>query len=457
MHLYKRQIHFIGIGGAGMNALAEIMTHYGHRVTGSDMKKSTITDRLETLGIGIQYDHRPGLIEGADLVVYSSAVRPDNPERQYALEHKIACIRRAEMLGDLMRAKFSIGISGTHGKTTTTSLVGQALSHAGFDPTIIVGGTMRGRGANAVVGGGTVLVAEADEYDRSFLCMYPSIAVITNIEADHLDCYRDIADIRDSFCSYAARVPFYGALIVCADDSNAMEVSARLQKPVVTYGTAENAGYRAVDIEQGSGVSSFCVMRDGKKLGRIEIPLGGLHNVRNSCAAVAVCCEMGIGFDVICGGLKTFSGIRRRFEIIGRERGVTVVDDYAHHPSEIAATLSAARVSGFSRVIAVFQPHLYTRTRDFLGEFASSLAAADKVFVTGIYKAREDPIAGVSAAGIVERMNAAGFTQAAYIENKDSVINAVLSDAREGDGVVLMGAGDICEIGPRLIERLQNG
>jgi len=457
MHLYHKRVHFIGIGGAGMNALAEILLAYGHRVSGSDLKRSRITERLEGLGVAVQYDHEPRLVAGADLTVYSSAIRPENPECKYARAHRIPCMRRAEMLGELMRATFSIGVAGTHGKTTTTSLLGQALSHAGFDPTIIVGGTMRERGANAVVGGGGVLVAEADEYDRSFLCLYPSIAVITNIEADHLDCYTDIGEIQQAFAEYAARVPFYGALVVCADDKNARNVSAAAQRTVVTYGMAQDADYRAEAVEFAAGVSSFAVSRRGAALGRATIPMSGPHNVRNACAAIAVCCEMGIDFGVVCEGLRNFSGIRRRFERIGVERGITVIDDYAHHPSEIAATLAAARMSNFGRVIAVFQPHLYTRTRDFLDAFAASLAAADVVVVTGIYKAREEPIDGVTSSAIVERMKSCGHAAALYVDDKDGAVDIVFGHARPGDGVILMGAGDINEIGPRLLERIRHG
>jgi UDP-N-acetylmuramate--alanine ligase len=456
MHINKRHIHFIGIGGAGMNALAEIMLHYGHRVTGSDQKSSAVTERLEKLGIAVQYGHTPNLVTGAELVVYSSAVKPENPEREYALSNGIAIMRRAEMLGDLMRARFSIGVSGTHGKTTTTSLIGQVLSSAGFDPTIIVGGTMRVRGTNAVVGKGSVLVAEADEFDRSFLCMYPAIAVVTNIEADHLDCYSGIEDIRKAFKEYIMRVPFYGAVVACADDVNAAKIADNTGRTLITYGTSQDAAYRAVEIELGAGSSSFSVLKNKVLLGRTKVPLGGIHNVRNCCAAIAVCCEMGISFDVVSEGLGTFSGIRRRFETVGDARGITVIDDYAHHPSEIAATLSAARSMKFKRVVAVFQPHLYSRTRDFLEDFSKSLALADKVVVTEIYKAREEPIPGVTSARIAELIKSSGFTDVFYVKSKEDALENVCLDAKSGDGIILMGAGDICDIGLRIIERLKN-
>jgi UDP-N-acetylmuramate--alanine ligase len=457
MHIHKRRIHLIGIGGAGMSALAEIMQSSGHYVTGSDCRKTRITERLETLGIGVQYSHTPRLITDADLVVYSSAVNEDNEERRYAHHNRIETMRRAEMMGQLMRAKFSIGISGTHGKTTTTSLIGHVLAVAGYDPTIVVGGTMRGRGSNAVVGNGTILVAEADEYDRSFLAMSPSVAVITNIEADHLDCYRDVDDIKQAFTDYARSVPFYGVVVACADDANVREIAGRAGKALITYATEHDADYRASDIAIEQGKTVFRIKRGQETLGSAKVGLMGMHNVRNCLAAAGVCCEMGVSFKILCEALSSFSGIRRRFEQVGFERGVAVIDDYAHHPSEIAATLSAARDAGYKRVTAVFQPHLYTRTRDFLDAFAASLSAADAAIVTQIYKAREEKIEGVGAEQIVQRMQKAGHADACYIETMEDIAAAAARTAREGDCILLMGAGDINEIAPAVCERLRNG
>ncbi|MBD3390645.1 MAG: UDP-N-acetylmuramate--L-alanine ligase [Chitinivibrionales bacterium] len=454
--VYPERVHFVGIGGAGMSALAEILHGHGHAVTGSDLRRTALTERLESLGIGVQYGHEPALVTDAALVVYSSAVRHGNPERRYAERHDIAVTRRAEMLGELMRMHTSIGVAGTHGKTTTTSLIGHVLAHAGLDPTIVVGGTLRARESNAVIGRGGLLVAEADEYDRSFLSMHPLTAVITNIEADHLDCYRDIDDIKSAFLKYARGVPAGGRIVACGDDRHARDVVSRIDKTVITYGTENDADYIARDLRVAQGRTLFTVARRGAILGQASIPLAGVHNVRNSLATVSVCCEMGISFDVVCGGLAGFAGIRRRFEPVGVCRGMTVIDDYAHHPTEIAATLAAARGLGFARIIAVFQPHLYTRTRDFMDAFAQSLSAADVAVVTEIYKAREEGIAGVSGRGIVERMRAGRAPGAVFVETKEQAVDAVTATARAGDGIVLMGAGDICDIGPKLLERFSH-
>jgi UDP-N-acetylmuramate--alanine ligase len=442
----RKTVHFIGIGGVGMSGLAEFLHAAGYTVSGSDRQSSAITKRLESLGMKIQHDHNPMLVRDAHLVVYSSAIKDDNPERTYARDNKIPVMRRAEMLGELMRMKFSIAVAGTHGKTTTTSLIGQIFSDAGWTPTVIVGGILRRYNTNAIAGKGDILVAEADEYDRSFLKMYPSLAVVTNIEEDHLDCYSGIEDIKAAFMQFANLVPFYGALVACSDEPHVRELLAGYAKPAVTYGVAQEADYTARDISFTGGKTAFSVYKKTQKIGALELTIPGLHNVKNALAACAVATELGVDFAAIAKSLLGFGGIKRRFEIIGQKAGVTVIDDYAHHPSEIAATLSAARSAGYRRVMAVFQPHLYTRTRDFLDTFAQALCAADEFVVTAIYKSREEPIAGVNSLAIVEKAKKLGHAHALYIEKKADIAGTFAPLCRAGDAVVVMGAGDINEI-----------
>lgn len=453
MFQYTRKIHFVGIGGAGMSPLAQVVHQMGHVVTGSDQQTTAVTERLKQAGIVIQSNHQPQLIAEADLVVYSSAIRSDNPEMIYAREQGKALIRRAEMLGDLMRAKYSIGIAGTHGKTTTTALTGHIMTHAGKDPLVIVGGTLLQGQTNAVLGSGPVLITEADEYDRSFLAMYPSVAVITNVEADHLDCYGSVENIEQAFIQYTERVPFFGAVVICIDDPRAASLLPQIKAPAVTYGTAEHARYRARNVRGFDGGMTFTLCEDIHDIGEFKIPLYGMHNVRNTLAAITVALNMGIGVEKIQKALEAYKGVHRRFEIMGQSDGVTVIDDYAHHPSEIAATLAAAKAAGPTRVIAVFQPHLFTRTRDFLDEFALSLTAADHTIITGIYKAREEPISGVSASKIADRMKTNGYERVAYIEDKEDVVEYLSPRLSQGDMIVLMGAGDINAIGGRLLKR----
>jgi len=444
MKPFAKKIHMVGIGGAGMSPLAEVLQSRGHTVTGSDRAVSDASRRLETLGIKVQYGHEPDLVKGAELLVYSSAVKEDNQERKYAADNGIPEIRRAEVLGDIMRSNFTICAAGTHGKTTTTSLIGTILTDAKMSPTVLVGGMLRSVGSHAIVGGGGIVVAEADEYDRSFLAMYPTMAVITNIEADHLDCYKDLDDIKDAFVEFTDRTPFDGAVIACIDDEGVRDILPRIRRSVVTYGTDGKADFRAVDIKFDGGRTEFSVVyKRGLEIGRVSIGIPGMHNVMNTLAALAVATETGIRFSVAADSVSNFSGVKRRFEIVGVADGVTVVDDYAHHPGEIAATIAAARSRGCKRVAAVFQPHLYTRTRDFMDQFARSLGAADLVIVTDIYKAREQPIPGVSAEGIVGRIK---NTAAYYVGDKNNVINVLSGKVGSGDIAIFMGAGDIWEV-----------
>ncbi len=453
---HYRRVHFIGIGGIGMSALAECLLSHGFQVSGSDSRTSPITTRLESLGARIQYDHVPLLVKDADLVVYSSAIREQNPEWMFAKSQGLRIMRRAEMLGEFMRMKFSIGVAGTHGKTTTTSLIGQVLQRAGRHPTVLVGGILKSSGSNALMDTGELMVVEADEYDRSFLRMYPSIAVITSIEPDHLDCYSDIDDIKTAFMQYMNSTPFYGAVVACIDEPNVREVLNACDRPVVTYGLDHGADYSARDVSFEPQGARFTLYRAGKSKARLELPLPGIHNVKNACAACAVALELGVDINDCAAGLSSFSGVNRRFEVKGLRRSITVVDDYAHHPTEISATLAAAKSAGFNRIVAIFQPHLYTRTRDFLEGFAHSLRPADIVVVTGIYKSREDPIPGVTASAIVERLRSLGHGHVFFIENKGDVVERIAPMLQEGDVVITLGAGDINDLCDQLLSRLDN-
>ncbi len=454
MKQFAKKIHMVGIGGAGMCPLAEVLKTHGHIITGSDKSSSPATARLESLGIRIQLNHTPDLIKNADLLVYSSAVKKDNPERVYAREHGIHEMRRADVLGELMRAHFTICISGTHGKTTTTSLVGEVFNNAGLEPTVLAGGMIRSADSHAFVGKGNIMIAEADEYDRSFLAMYPSMAIITNIEADHLDCYGSLQSIKEAFISFTERIPFYGAVIACSDDCGVREILSSLHKTVITYGLNSPADYTAESISFSRGRSSFTVKRRGENCGVVDLNLPGIHNVLNSLAVIAAATEMGIEFGSIVSTLSSFQGVRRRFEIIAEIGGITIIDDYAHHPSEISATINAARKCGYKRLIVVFQPHLYSRTRDLLDQFVKSLLEADVVYVTDIYKAREEPIAGISSATIVEKMIECGHRNASHIACKNDTIAALKNLVKEGDAVIMMGAGDIRDCAVKLAGEL---
>lgn len=452
-----RQVHFIGIGGIGMSALAEIMRIAGHTITGSDAHCSPITKKLADSGVQIQYDHTPRLIKDADIVVYTSAVGTDNPERLFAAKHNIVSVRRGRMQGDLMRACTSVAVAGTHGKTTTTSLVAHLLASAGKRPTVIVGGILKEHDSNALVGDGDLIVAEADEFDRSFLDMYPTVAVVTNIEADHLDCYRDLDDIKETFVKFLDHVPFYGFTVLCIDDPGVESIRKQISSTVLTCGLCNGADYRAANLSSSGGMTFADIYRHEKFLGRLTLKLIGTHNVKNAIAALAVAMEMDVDFASIAESLKNFAGVKRRFEIVGISRGITIVDDYAHHPSEIAATLSAASRASFKRVVAVFQPHLYSRTRDFLEDFAKSLGTCDLLYVTEIYRARGEVISGVTADQIVELARKAGHASAHFVKDKDQLPALLAKELQDGDGVIIMGAGDINTIAKPLLDEIENG
>lgn len=451
----------VGIGGIGMSSIAQVLLARGYTVTGSDAKKSDVTDRLEQLGATVYEGHDAAHIGDADVVVYSSAVKVhDNPETQEARRRRIPLIGRPVMLGELMRLKQGVGIAGTHGKTTTTSMTGLVLSHAGFDPTIIVGGKVAAfGGSNAVAGEGDLIVIEADEYDRTFLRLTPVYAVVTNIEADHLDIYRDLDDIKEAFAQYAASVPFFGAAILCLDDANVQDLIPKLaDRRVITYGTTRQADLRADRIRREGDRTRFDVLWHGVSLGEAALHAPGLHNVRNALAAIAVGLELEVPFATIAEALEAFTGVERRFQVIGEADGVLVVDDYAHHPTEIRATLDAATTAYRDRrVVAVFQPHLYSRTRDLLDDFAHAFGDADVLVMTDIYPAREQPLPGVTGAGLADRTRTLGHRDVRFVEDKAALPAYLAEIARPGDLVITMGAGDIHRFGKQFYQQRLDG
>ncbi|MEM6647640.1 MAG: UDP-N-acetylmuramate--L-alanine ligase [Bacteroidota bacterium] len=435
----------VGIGGIGMSSIAEVLLARGFRVTGSDMALSDITERLTDLGATIHEGHHADHVGDADAVVYSSAVKPtDNPETREAERRHIPLMPRSVMLGELMRMKFGIGIAGTHGKTTTTTMTGLVVGEAGFDPTIIVGGKVTAFGSNAMAGEGDVIVIEADEYDRTFLRLTPALAVITNIEVDHLDIYDDLDDILGAFTEYANKVPFFGAAILCLDDVNVQRILGEIDRRVVTYGTTRQAQVRAEAIQQDGLITRFDVFNGTEAIGTITLEAPGTHNVLNALAAVTVGLELDIPFDHIAAGLAKFTGVQRRFQVVGEAQGVLVIDDYAHHPTEVAATLDAAN-AGFPgrRLVAVFQPHLYSRTRDFADEFARAFFNADVLVLTDVYGAREAPIDGVSGQLLADRAKRFGHRDVHYVADKKALPAALGHIVQPSDVVVTMGAGDI--------------
>ncbi len=449
-----KELFFVGIGGSGMSGIAEILHNLGYKISGSDIKESEVTRRLEEMGVRISYGHSPDNIGTANVVVISSAVGSDNPEVIEAKNRGIAVIKRAEMLGELMRLKFSLGIAGTHGKTTTTSMLGNVLHDAGLDPTVIVGGIVAGKGTGASLGSGDYMVAEADEYDKSFLKMFPSLAVVTNIEEDHLECYDGVEDLENSFVQYMNRVPFYGVVVYNADDARLQRLVDGVVRPAVSFGFSETADYRAVNYEMIEGGSRFTVFKREEKLGEIVLHVPGKHNASNALAAIAAAAELEIPFEKIADSLLHFRGVGRRFEFKGMVDDIMVVDDFAHHPTEIKAAIDTAKTYG-KRIIVVFQPHLFTRTQMFFKEFAEILHGVHKVFVTDIQPAREQPIAGVHASMISDYASARGYDNIEYLGPKEKAVDAVAEIARPGDMVMTIGAGSITVIGPKILEKLK--
>jgi UDP-N-acetylmuramate--alanine ligase len=448
------RIHFVGIGGIGMSGIAEVLLNLGLAVTGSDLRKTDTTARLEQLGARLFYGHREENVADAHVVVTSSAVRPDNPEVQEAKRRAIPVIPRAEMLAELMRMKYSVAVAGAHGKTTTTSLVASILGNAGLDPTCVIGGRLNSLGTNAKLGSSKYLVAEADESDGSFLMLFPTIAVVTNIDLEHLDFYKDLDEIKAAFLTFLNKVPFFGLVILCADNDNLTSLIPSLKRRYTTYGLSERAELRAVNLAQSGFGTAFDVVRMGDKLGEVKLSTPGVHNVVNALAAIAVGVELDVGFEVMVEALEQFSGIHRRLEILWKG-DVTLIDDYGHHPTEIRATLSAIRSMSTGRVVVAFQPHRYSRTKALLDEFVTSFSDADVLMVTEIYAASEEKIEGVSGSLLADRIASGGHGNVTFLPTKEDLVAAMLKTARPGDVVVTLGAGDIYKVGEDLI-RLWN-
>lgn len=454
-----KHIHMVGIGGIGMSGMAEILLIRGYKVTGSDGSKSETTDRLEKLGATVYLGHSPENIEGADVVVFTSAVKEhENVETIAANDKGIPTIKRAEMLAELMRMKYGIGIAGTHGKTTTTTMAGMVVQSGDFDPTIIVGGRVHSFDkTNAVVGSGDIIIVEADEFDRTFLRLSPSIAVITNIDLEHVDIYKDLDDLKEAFTEFANKVPFYGAVVLCLDDPNVRSIMPDLKRRIISYGFTPQAQIRPVDITNGAYNSAFTVLYNGEELGRISMKTPGDHNIRNALAAVGIGLELGIPFKQIQKGLNSYSGVFRRFQPKYEREDLLVIDDYAHHPTEAQATLSAAR-KGWSkrRIVAVFQPHLYSRTQELYKEFGSSFFDSDVLVITDVYPSREQPIEGVSGELIAEAARSYGHKMVHYIPNKKDLPTKLNELTKPGDVIITMGAGDIYRYGEEFVELLKS-
>lgn len=451
------KVHMIGIGGIGMSGIAEVLLAMNFKVSGSDRSLSDVTDRLASLGAEIFEGHsEENIKKDVDVVVYSSAVTMDNVEIQEALRRKIPVIKRSEMLAELMRLKYGIGIAGTHGKTTTTSMVGLVMLEAGFDPTVIVGGKLSGLGGtNARLGKGQFIVVEADEFDRSFLQLSPVIAAITTLEKEHLDIYKDLDDIKEAFIEFANKVPFYGFVVLCLDEEGLRDILPRINRKVITYGTSAQADVRAIDISFQEMKSKFKVKYHGEILGEIELNVPGLHNVKNSLVALTIAKELDVDFETIKSALKKFTGVYRRFEIKANINDIMVIDDYAHHPTEVSATLAAIRSGWDRRVIAVFQPHLYSRTKDFYLDFAKSFLDSDIFICTDVYPAREEPIEGVSGKLITEAAEKFGHKNVIYVPDKKELPDKLLEIVKPGDIVITMGAGDIWKYGEEFIKKLK--
>ena len=443
------RVHFVGIGGIGMSGIAEVLINLGFKVTGSDVRQTEITQRLETLGATIFYGHRGENIVDSDVVVISSAIRPDNPEVKKAKELFIPVIQRAEMLAELMRMKYSIAVAGAHGKTTTTSLVSSILGHAGLDPTCVIGGRLNSLGSNAKLGDSKFLVAEADESDGTFLLLFPTIAVTTNIDLEHLDFYKDINDIKAAFLAFLNKVPFYGLNVICIDNANVQSLIPMLKRRYMTYGLSKQADLRAEGISYEGFLTRFRVIYKGYDLGEIELTLPGIHNVVNALAACGAAIELDIPFRTIQEALKDFSGIHRRLEVKW-DGEIKLIDDYGHHPTEIKATLSAIRKMWKGRIIVAFQPHRYTRTQALMEDFVMSFNEADILILTEIYAASEDAIEGVTGSNLAEKIRASGHKNVVFAPEKEDVVLKILENATAGDVVVTLGAGDLYKIDERL-------
>ncbi|MEW6739643.1 MAG: UDP-N-acetylmuramate--L-alanine ligase [Nitrospirota bacterium] len=450
-----RIIHFVGIGGIGMSGIAEVLHNLGYEVTGSDIKESETTNRLSNLGIKIFIGHNGENIDSAHVVVISSAVSADNPEVLEAKQRSIPVIPRAEMLAELGRLKYGILVAGAHGKTTTTSLIATMLGEGGLDPTVIIGGKLKSMGSNAKLGQGDYIVAEADESDGSFLKLNPTIAVITNIDREHMDYFTDMDVLKQAFLLFINKIPFYGIAVVCMENEYLREIIPLIQRKYLTYGLSEHADIYARNIEHSGIRMSFEAVYKGKSLGMFTLPVPGKHNVLNSLSAIAVAMELQIPVDVIAKALSNFSGIQRRFEFKGEASDIKVFDDYGHHPSEIMATLKAARECfNGNRVVVLFQPHRYTRTRDLMDEFAMSFGNADKLFLMDIYPASERPIKGINSEVLAQRIRGTGFENLTYIPDRKEMMERIASELKQGDVLITLGAGDVYKMGEEILKKL---
>ena len=450
-----KRIHFIGIGGIGMSGIAEVLLNLGFEITGSDIQRSPITEKLERLGARVSYRHLARNVKGADIVVVSSAIRPDNIEVLAAKKAEIPIIPRSDMLGEIMRIRTSIAVAGAHGKTTTTSMAAVVLEEAGLDPTIIVGGQVIGLRANAKLGSGEFLVAEVDESDGNFINLLPTFAVITNIDLEHLDFYGSLEKIMDAFVAFARRVPFHGEVICCIDNAHVRAIIPRIDRKVITYGFDRGADVRCRIVKKNEKGTEFEIIDSSGKVGRISIPLPGDHNVLNALAVYVVARDVGVPFRIIKRALKNFQGVSRRFELKGEAGGVKVIDDYGHHPTEIKTTLRAARENISGRIVVVFQPHRYTRTRDLHEQFGDCFGDIDELFITGIYSAGEKPIEGVTAELIYRAVLRSGFRNVQYVPDREQLKRAVLDSLQSGDTLITLGAGDIYRLGEEILALLE--
>jgi len=448
-----KRIHFVGIGGIGMSGIAEVLLNLGYTISGSDLSQSDLTQRLASLGARIYTGHHASNLGDTDVVVTSTAVKTDNPEVLEAHKRNIPVIPRAEMLAELLKMKFSIAVSGSHGKTTTTSMVATVLASGGLDPTMVIGGKLASIGSNAKLGDGEVIVAEADESDGSFLKLSPSLAVITNIDLEHLDYFRDIEDIKDAFLQFANIVPFYGSTIICLDDENAKAILPNIKRKTVTYGLNAPADYTASEISFSGHSSSYIVHYKEKAFGSVTLHVPGLFNVYNSLAAIAVGRELDMDYPTIIEGLKIFSGVQRRLEVKGQVNGITIVDDYGHHPTEISETLKAAKQVWKEKIIVVFQPHRYTRTKALFNEFLTAFPNADELIVTDIYAASEAPINGVNAEKLCDGIRNRGHNNVIYMRTFEDIVDHLLSIAKPTDVIITQGAGNVWKIGEEFLKR----
>ena len=450
-----RRVHFVGIGGIGMSGIAELLANLGFAVSGSDAKRSDVTARLGQCGVATFEGHAAGHVGDADVVVFSSAVKATNPEIVEARRRGIPVIPRAEMLAELMRFRPAIVVAGSHGKTTTTSMIAETLEKAGLDPTAVIGGRLSAFGSNARLGSGEYMVAEADESDRSFLLLWPAIAVMTNIDHEHMESYRSFEELQQAFADFGNRVPFYGAVVACADDSNLAPVLPRLTRRVITYGLDSlDAGFTGREVELGAFGGRCVVHRGHRRLGALELTLPGRHNLQNALAAVAVADRVGIDFATVAAALRDFQGAERRFERHGEHGGVLVIDDYGHHPTEIAAVLAAARVTLGRRLVVAFQPHRYSRTQALMEAFGPALKEADEIVLTDIYAASEDPIPGVTVEALADSIRRGSGRPVRVAATLDAVIAALVDAARPGDAVIMLGAGSIGTLPKPLIAAL---